>query len=308
SVMAGRSSNSSTRPETLSDKARRIIFVAISSYWPRISGHVSAEMPMGGKVKFTSGKTLPAPICKPKPHCTGCGAWPNTNSFTSGMARVRYREGVDTSGMRCLCGQTARQGHCGAGVFAVAVGTDLAGILRGNGSTANHHLYAIADTGAFERFNRRAHGGHGHRQQSGQANEIGSLRRDGLDELFRSDVRAEIRDFKAATFQHRRDQILADVMQVAFDGADHHAASRLGAGGCQQWPENIEGRFHGPAGEKQIRNEILFTLEAAAHLVHRRDHVVRYKAARIRACGERGFRDLQGSRVVTVQDRFVKIG
>src|SRR5271157_6461919 len=143
--MAGRSSNSSTRPGTLSDTARRMMFVAISSYWPRISGQVSAEMPMGGNVKFTSGKTEPAPISNPKPHFTGCSARPNTSPFTSGIASARYREEADISGMRGLAGQAAGQSHGGAGIFAVAVGADLAGILRRDRSAANHHLDAIAD-------------------------------------------------------------------------------------------------------------------------------------------------------------------
>ena|SRR5271157_541204 len=89
SVMAGKSSNSRTSPGTCRATARLRIFraiylIVVPANLTQLAGMTS----MTGSVKFTSGKTCPAPIVKPKPHETGLEACPKTRSWGSGKAGV----------------------------------------------------------------------------------------------------------------------------------------------------------------------------------------------------------------------------
>jgi hypothetical protein len=44
-------------------------------------------------------------------------------------------------------------------------------------------------------------------------------------------VDAEVDDFEARAFHHHADEVLADVVDVALDGADHHLAH----GAARRW-------------------------------------------------------------------------
>src|SRR5208282_5697982 len=95
---------------------------------------------------------------------------------------------------------------------------------------------------------------------------------DGGDKVFRRDVGAEIDDFESAALEHGGDNVLADVVQVAFDSADDDADRHLLAGGSEQRLEQFQGALHGAAGEQELRNEVFFALEEAADLIHGRNH------------------------------------
>ena len=55
----------------------------------------------------------------------------------------------------------------------------------------------------------------------------------GVDKGIDIAVDAEVNHFESCTFHHHADQVLADVVDVAFDGADNHFADRLGAGSSE---------------------------------------------------------------------------
>ncbi len=67
---------------------------------------------------------------------------------------------------------------------------------------------------------------------------------DGFDKFFRRRVDAEIDDFEPGALQHNRHEIFADVVHVAFDGAEHDTADGLHAAAEQMWLENIHRRVH----------------------------------------------------------------
>ena len=89
---------------------------------------------------------------------------------------------------------------------------------------------------------------------------------DGGDEVFRRDVGAEIDDLESAALEHGGDDVLANVVQVAFDGADDDADRHLLAGGGEQRLEQFHGALHGAAGEQELGNEILFGTRRAGPL------------------------------------------
>ena len=68
-------------------------------------------------------------------------------------------------------------------------------------------------------------------------------------------VDAEVDHLEARTFHHHADEVLADVVNVALDGADHHLAQARRAGGDEQRAEDEHAGLHGIGGEQNFRNE-----------------------------------------------------
>ena len=71
-------------------------------------------------------------------------------------------------------------------------------------------------------------------EQGGEANDLRPSSRDGLDELLRRHVGAQVDDLEPAPFEQGGDQVLADVVQVSLHGADGDGARRLGPALGQQ--------------------------------------------------------------------------
>ena len=57
-------------------------------------------------------------------------------------------------------------------------------------------------------------------------------------------VDAQVNHLEAGTFHHHADQVLADVVDVALDSADHHLADRWHAGFGQQGAQDFHPAFH----------------------------------------------------------------
>ena len=68
-------------------------------------------------------------------------------------------------------------------------------------------------------------------------------------------VDAEVDHLKAGAFHHHADEVLADVVDVALDGADHHLAQARRAGGDEQRAEDEHAGLHGIGGQQHFRHE-----------------------------------------------------
>lgn len=158
---------------------------------------------------------------------------------------------------------TAGHGDRFCGVIAVAIGADFVGELLGDGRAADEHLDAVADAGLFEGVDGEAHGTHGGCEEGGQGDDVGVFILDGLDELLGLNVIAEVDDLEAGAFEQGGDEVLADIVEVTFDGADDDASQ--GVGGVAQ---DAESGLHGAAGEEEVGHEELGTLESASGLGH----------------------------------------
>ncbi len=68
-------------------------------------------------------------------------------------------------------------------------------------------------------------------------------------------VDPDIDHLEPGAFHHHRDEVLADVVDVALDGADHHLADLRRAGFGKQRPEDEHAGLHGVGGEQHFRHE-----------------------------------------------------
>ena len=101
-------------------------------------------------------------------------------------------------------------------------------------------------------------------------------------------VDAEVDDLEAGALHHHRRQVLADVVDVALDGADHDLADRLGAGLGQQRPQEFHAGLHRVGGEQ--------------HLGHEQDAVAEVDADDAHALDERVVEHLVGAPAAVEQD------
>ena len=97
-------------------------------------------------------------------------------------------------------------------------------------------------------------------------------------------VDADVDDLEAGALQHHRHEVLADVVDVALDGADHDLADRLDAGLGEERPEDLHAALHGIRGEQDFRHEEDAVAEVDADDPHALDqglvqHALRRPAA-----------------------------
>jgi hypothetical protein len=97
-------------------------------------------------------------------------------------------------------------------------------------------------------------------------------------------VDAQVEDLEAGALHHHRHQVLADVVDVALDSADHHAADLLRAGLGQHRAQDAHARLHRFGRHQHFRHEEDAVAEVGAddlHACHQpaREHVVRRLAA-----------------------------
>lgn len=100
------------------------------------------------------------------------------------------------------------------------------------GSAADHDLDLVAHAGVGELLDDVALLVHGGGQQSGEADDVGVVLVDGVDELRAVNVAAEVDDFEVGAAHHKRNEVLADVVQVALNGADDGGAELGGLAGA----------------------------------------------------------------------------
>jgi hypothetical protein len=75
-------------------------------------------------------------------------------------------------------------------------------------------------------------------------------------------------------FHHHRDQVLADVVDVALHRADHHLADRLDAGFREQRAQDLHPALHRVGGEQHFRYEQDAVAEVDADDAHAFDQRV----------------------------------
>ena len=84
-------------------------------------------------------------------------------------------------------------------------------------------------------------------------------------------IDAEIDDLETGAFHHHADEVLADVVNVAFDGADDHLANRLGACFRQYRLQYCHAGFHCICGKQYFRHEQDAVTKIFADDVHAAD-------------------------------------
>ncbi|ESY73500.1 hypothetical protein X743_11370 [Mesorhizobium sp. LNHC252B00] len=68
-------------------------------------------------------------------------------------------------------------------------------------------------------------------------------------------VDAEVDDVEAGALHHHADKVLANVVDVALDGADHHLALLRRAGGGEQRTQDEHPGLHGVGRQQHFGNE-----------------------------------------------------
>ena len=123
------------------------------------------------------------------------------------------------------------------------------------------------------------------------------------EELLYVRVDAEVEDLEAGTLEHHPDQVLADVVDVALDGADYHLADRLCTGLGEQRTEDGHAGLHGVCRQQHLGDEEDAVPEVDAHDPHAGNQGVVEHARSIPAPTEQDlgpFDDLVGEAVVEV--------
>ena len=87
------------------------------------------------------------------------------------------------------------------------------------------------------------------------AEDVGLVLLERGDELLGVGVDPEVDDLEAGALEHHRDEVLADVVDVALDGADHDLADRLGPGLGEQRAQDLHAGLHRVGGEQDLRHE-----------------------------------------------------
>ena len=95
-------------------------------------------------------------------------------------------------------------------------------------------------------------------------------------------------DLEAGALEHHPDEVLADVVDVALDGADDDLADRLGAGLGEQRPQDRHAGLHRVRGEQDLGHEQDAVAEVDADDPHALDERVVEDAGRPTSRGRAG--------------------
>ena len=98
------------------------------------------------------------------------------------------------------------------------------------------------------------HVGHGGGQQRRHPQDLGLMLLDRLEIVLDRVVDADVDDLEPGAFHHHADEVLADVVDVALDRADHHLADLGGAGLGQERPQDDHPGLHGIGRHQHFRN------------------------------------------------------
>ena len=141
------------------------------------------------------------------------------------------------------------------GVFAIAVGAHLVGEFAGDGRSANHDADFVAESDVFEVGDGASHVGHGGGEECGHADDLGFVLHDGVGELFGGGVDSEVVDDPSGASEHHDAEVLADVVEVAFDGAHDYGADGFDAGRGEDGFEVGHAGLHGAGGDEDFGDE-----------------------------------------------------
>ena len=137
--------------------------------------------------------------------------------------------------------------------------------------------------GVGDAVDGRLHRVEGEREQAGQADDLRLELVDGGDELLDRHVDAEVVDVVAVDVEHEHHDVLADVVDVAGDGAEDDGAA-VGDGGLalDARLELLGDALHDLAAHDELGDEDLLALELVAEDAHRAlgllEHVARVGA------------------------------
>ena len=159
-------------------------------------------------------------------------------------------------------------------VAAVGVGADGLAERLVQRRAADQHDVVVADALVLHRVDHDLHVRHRRREQRGQAEDVGLVLFERRQVFLDRVVDAEVDHFEAGAFHHHRDQVLADVVDVALDGADHHLADRLDAGLGEQRPQDLHAALHRVGGEQHFGHEQDAVAEIDADDAHALDQRV----------------------------------
>ena len=113
----------------------------------------------------------------------------------------------------------------------------------------------------------------------------------------------EVEHLEPGALEHHADEVLADVVDVALDGADHDLADRLGAGLGEERPQDRHAGLHRVRGEQHLGDEQDPVAEVDADDLHAGNQRVVENPRRFPAAPEQDVRaldDLVGHAVVEV--------
>ena len=123
-------------------------------------------------------------------------------------------------------------------------------------------------------------------EQGAHADDRRRVLLDRLHELLRRDAGAEVDDLEAGALQEHADQVLADVVQVAFDRAQHDGAQTGALAFAEMRLEDVEGALHGARAEQHLGDEALAGAHARADHLHAGQQGVVQDLASRRAGGQ----------------------
>ena len=150
---------------------------------------------------------------------------------------------------------------------------NLVSEFLGNRSATDHDLDLVAETGFVDGLDRSIQGRHGGGQKSGQSHELAlGMVAQMLDESLGGNVDAQVGNLNALALDHHANEVLADVMHVACDGADDAVTERLGAASGHSRLQNVGASGHSASCNQHLGNEALTLGEALADDAHGFDH------------------------------------
>ena len=160
--------------------------------------------------------------------------------------------------------------HVRGGVLAIVVRAYLAGIVFGQHRAADHDRAVGAV--AAKQFDRALHVGHGRRHQCGKTAQFCAAAFDLFGDGLATDVLAKVDDVVAVVGEHRLDDVLADVVDVALDGREHDRVALDGRLGHALF-DLVEAQLGGVGGGDQLRQKQRALFVIVADGVERRDEV-----------------------------------
>ena len=128
--------------------------------------------------------------------------------------------------------------------------------LHGGGGAADDDLVPVPFALVLEDVDDLLLVGHGRGHQGGGPDDVGPDALGFLDEGHRVDVDAQVLDLVEPRLEHQLDDVLADLVEIALDHADHHLS--LGHGlvfGFQVGPHHADHGLKGLAGQHHLRKK-----------------------------------------------------
>ena len=136
---------------------------------------------------------------------------------------------------------------------------------------ADHDLHLVAQAGFTQCVDYVLLSVHGGREKRGEADNLYVVIADRLHNAGGIHVYTKIDTFDSLSLDHDLHEILADVVHIALDGADHGFSDRLDPFSGQSRLQGLHPPVHRPCGNKDFRHEYLVVLEFFTDDVHTGD-------------------------------------